>query len=107
MGNQTNDDASPGLLDDTQATTAQHSGRPVSLPFQPMLRVAAVRARPGSRAPALTFLFLSAAATAAIVIAGKRIPPWSFVLMFVVAVGAFAMLLRRETKHPSLACWMV
>ncbi|HEV2686695.1 MAG TPA: hypothetical protein VGW79_08655, partial [Actinomycetota bacterium] len=52
-------------------------------------------------------LFVSAAATAGIIITGKRIPPWSFVLMFVVAVGSFVLLLRRETKQPSLACWMV
>jgi len=72
-----------------------------------MLRVAATRARPGSRAPALTLLLVSATATSAIVIAGKHIPTWSFALMLLVAAGSFFMLLRRETKQPSLACWVV
>lgn len=52
-------------------------------------------------------LLVSAAATTAIILTGKRIPPWSFVLMLVAAVGSFVLLLRRETKKPSLACWMV
>ncbi|HLW18599.1 MAG TPA: glycosyltransferase family 87 protein [Actinomycetota bacterium] len=72
-----------------------------------MLRVAGVRVRSGSRVPALALLLLSAATTAAIVIAGKHIPPWSFALMLIVAAGSFFLVLRRETKAPSLACWMV
>ena len=72
-----------------------------------MLRVAATRARAASRSPALTFLLLSAIATSAIVIAGKHIPAWSFALMLAVAAGCFFLLLHRETKEPSLACWMV
>lgn len=72
-----------------------------------MLRVARARAQAGSRAPALIMLFTAASATAAIVIAGKRIPPWSFALMLIVAAGSFFLLLRRETKQPSLACWLV
>ena len=72
-----------------------------------MLRLATVRARPGSRAPALILLVVSAAATAGIVIAGKRIPPWSFALLLAVAAGSFFFLLHRETKRPALACWMV
>jgi hypothetical protein len=75
--------------------------------LQPMLRVGVARTRPGGRAPALALLLVSAAATASIVFTGKRIPPWSFVLMLVVAVVSFVLLMRRETKQPSLACWMV
>jgi len=72
-----------------------------------MLRLATVRARPGSRAPALILLVISAAATAEIVIAGKRIPPWSFALLLAISAGSFFFLLHRETKRPALACWMV
>lgn len=87
--------------------TARNNGRSVSLPFVPMLRVARVRARSGNRAPAFALLLLSATATAAIVIAGKHIPPWSFALMLIVAAGSFFLLLRRETKSPALACGAV
>src|SRR5437879_11157417 len=85
----------------------QHIRYFVSLPFDPMLRLATVRARPGSRAPALILLVISAAATAEIVIAGKRIPPWSFALLLAISAGSFFFLLHRETKRPALACWMV
>src|SRR5256885_225656 len=104
MGNQTNDE-NPYRLPDPPI--ASNNAGWVSLPFGPMLRVAVVRARSSSRAPALMLLLLSAAATAAIVIAGKHIPPWSFALMLIVAAASFFLLLRRETKAPSLACWMV
>src|SRR4029077_11843320 len=72
-----------------------------------MLRIAGVRARSDSRAPAFALLLLSATATAAIVIAGKHIPAWSFTLMLIVAASSFFLLLRRETTSPSLACWVV
>ena len=72
-----------------------------------MLRIASPRTRSGNRAPAVALLFLSAGATTAIVVAGKHIPPWSFALMLIVAAAAFLLLLRRESKQPSLACWLV
>ena len=104
MGNQTNDEGSERLLVIMNARNSRGTG---SLPFELMLRVEEVRARSGRRAPAVALLLLSAAATAAIVIAGKHIPAWSFALMLVVAAGSFFLLLRRETTSPSLACWAV
>jgi hypothetical protein len=104
MGNQTSDDGSERLLVIVHARNSRGTG---SLPFELMLRAAEVRVRSGRRAPAVALLLLSAAATAAIVIAGKHIPAWSFALMLIVAASSFFLLLRRETRSPSLACWVV
>jgi hypothetical protein len=72
-----------------------------------MLRVANAHARAALSTSAIAYLLVSAAATAAIITTGKHIPPWSFGLMLVVAAGCFFLLLRTETKRPSLRCWMV
>ena len=104
MGNQTNDEDPDRLL---AINDVPNGGGSVSLPFGLMLRVAGDRARSVSRAPALALLLLSATATAEIVIAGKHIPAWSFALMLIVAASSFFLLLRRETRSPSLACWVV
>src|SRR6266571_7981911 len=80
---------------------------PTSLPFDPMLRLANTRARSGVSAWALGLLLTSAAATAGIMITGKKIPNWSFGGLLAVAAVCFFLLLRAETKRPSLQCWMV
>src|SRR5207302_1872143 len=70
-----------------------------------MLRIAnAARSRVSASA---LYLLLSAGATAGIIITGKQIPPWSFGALLAVAAVCFFLLLRAESKRPSLRCWMV
>jgi len=72
-----------------------------------MLRLAGSRARAHVSWKTLSYLLLSAAATAGIIITGKRIPAWSFMALLIVAAGAFFLMLREETKRPSLRAWIV
>ena len=72
-----------------------------------MLRLAGKRARAHVAPVTLAYLLLSAAATTGIVIAGKHIPPWSFMALLIAAAGSFFLLLREETKRPSLRAWIV
>ena len=55
----------------------------------------------------MSYLLLTSSATAGIVITGKRIPPWSFMALLIVAAGSFFLLLREETRRPSIRAWMV
>jgi hypothetical protein len=50
------------------------------------------------------WLILSASATATIIIAGKKVPFWSFGMLLVLAAASFFLLLRSETLRPSLRC---
>lgn len=52
-------------------------------------------------------LALTTSATAAIILAGKHIPPWSFGLTLAVAGGAFFLLLWSESRRPTLRAWIV
>jgi hypothetical protein len=57
-----------------------------------------------ARASSAFWLVLSASATAGIMVAGKRIPLWSFGALLVLAAACFFLLLRAETQRPSLRC---
>ena len=72
-----------------------------------MLRLANARKSSPVSVSALVLLLASAAATAGIIITGKAISFWSFGALIIVAAGCFFLLLRTETKRPSLPCWLV
>ncbi|MGZ4204543.1 MAG: glycosyltransferase 87 family protein [Actinomycetota bacterium] len=72
-----------------------------------MLRVTPSRAPSRPSAASIALLSLTMAATTGIIVAGKHIPVWAFGGMLAVAAAAFFLLLRSESKRPTLRCWIV